>query len=859
MPPHDKIVLIKGEDKTKQIKSINFVGPKVRVVFTNDPKVYFYNRHNVRVIESTLSNKTSNKRFQYLKEIAQRVGVHAEDGTNILEQHYNKIDFIPPDSCLSTYLSGNYDHKIKPLPLTIFPFGFNASQKRAVEAALKYTISVIQGPPGTGKTQTILNILANAIMRGETVAVVSNNNTATANIQEKLQKYGVDFVSAYLGNTQNKQDFIKEQANHPLPENLPKCLLTSEENATIWKKMSVLFSQITQMLNIKNEVANLQQEKRVLHTEYLHFCEYYNAHINQVSLSLKKGLKASDLLVLTIKYEQYCEDNNYPSFWQKLYLRLKYGLKFIDMKSYPCQTIIDSIQKLYYQVKEKELNSDITSKKKILERFDFEEKMQVYTSLSLELLKSKLSSKYAKKQRQVYNLDELWRNSHQFLQDYPVILSTTYSLRSSLSHRVMYDYVIIDEASQVDLATGALALSCAKNAVIVGDSKQLPNVVDATMQEETDNIFKKYELPQPYRYSNHSFLGSVLELFPQIPQTMLREHYRCHPKIIGFCNEKFYQGKLVILSQEHSSRSPLVLYKTVPGNHARGHLNQRQIDVIKEEVFPKEHLLNTKETIGIVTPYRQQTNALQHAFQGTGIQADTVDKFQGREKDIMILTTVDNQISEFTDQPNRLNVAISRAKNQLIVVTNGNNDNREGYLQDLIKYIEYNNLKTTHSQVQSVFDYLYQQYADIREHMLANKRVSAYDSENLMHGLIQEILQKEEFSSYHVALHVPLRRIIKDLTRLNTDEKKYASHPNTHVDFLIFNRMDKTPQLAIEVDGSSHHKEGSKQYHRDQLKNHILSQYNLPLLRFKTTGSSEKGIIISSLKKLNSHPYLGRE
>lgn len=850
MPLNDEIVIIKGEDKTKQIKSIQFVGFKVRVVFTNDPKVYFYNRRNVQIIKSTLSNKISNQRFQYLKKIAQLVGIRAEDGTNILEQHYNKIDFIPPDSCLTAYLSGNYDEKIKSLPLTIFPFGFNSSQKKAVEIALKHTISVIQGPPGTGKTQTILNILANAIMRGETVAVVSNNNTATANIQEKLQKYGVDFVSAYLGNTQNKQDFIKEQEKHPLPKSLPEWILTPKQNTDILKKMPVLFSQITQMLNIKNEVANLQQEKRVLHTEYLHFCEYYNSYAKRISLSLKKGLKASDLLVLAIKYEQCCENNNYPFFWHRLYLWLKYGLKFVDMRSHPCQTIIDNIQKLYYLVKEEELNFNITLKKKILERFNFEEKMQEYTSLSLKLLKSKLSSKYSKRQRQIYNSEELWRNSQEFLQDYPVILSTTYSLRSSLSYRVMYDYVIIDESSQVDLATGALALSCAKNAVIVGDSKQLPNVVDATMQEETDSIFKKYELPLPYRYSNHSFLGSVLELFPQIPQTMLREHYRCHPKIIGFCNEKFYQGNLVILSQEHSSRPPLVLYKTVPGNHARGHLNQRQIDVIKNEVLPQEHLLNTKETIGIVTPYRQQTNALQNAFQGTDIQADTVDKFQGREKDIIILTTVDNQISDFTDQPNRLNVAISRAKNQLIVVTNGNNDNREGYLQDLIKYIEYNNLKTKHSHVQSVFDYLYQQYANIREQMLSSRRVSAYDSENLMHGLIQEILQREEFSSYQVALHVPLRNIIRDFTRLNTEEKKYASHPNTHVDFLIFNRMDKIPQLVIEVDGAQHHKEGSKQYSRDQIKNHILSQYNLPLLRFKTTGSGEKEIMISTLKKL---------
>ena len=57
------------------------------------------------------------------------------------------------------------------------------------------------------------------------------------------------------------------------------------------------------------------------------------------------------------------------------------------------------------------------------------------------------------------------------------MLSTTYSAKSCISKDMVFDYVIMDEASQVDIKTGALALSCAMNAVIVGDDKQLPNVV----------------------------------------------------------------------------------------------------------------------------------------------------------------------------------------------------------------------------------------------------------------------------------------------------------------------------------------------------------------------------------------------
>ena len=100
-------------------------------------------------------------------------------------------------------------------------------------------------------------------------------------------------------------------------------------------------------------------------------------------------------------------------------------------------------------------------------------------------------------------------------------MSTTYSLRQSLSDNISYDYLIIDESSQVDLATGALALSCAKRAIVVGDTKQLPNVVDFIMQIQTDLIFDNSKLYEPFRYSNHSLLSSIVELFPNIPNSKI--------------------------------------------------------------------------------------------------------------------------------------------------------------------------------------------------------------------------------------------------------------------------------------------------------------------------------------------------
>ena len=74
-------------------------------------------------------------------------------------------------------------------------------------------------------------------------------------------------------------------------------------------------------------------------------------------------------------------------------------------------------------------------------------------------------------------------------------------------------------------------------------------------------------------------------------------------------------------------------------------------------------------------------------------------------------------------------------------------------------------------------------------------------------------------------------------------------NPGTHLDFLVFNQLSKQPVLAIEVDGYSYHKDGTKQAERDKKKNHILESCGLPLLRLNTNGSHEKERIIAKLKE----------
>ena len=202
-------------------------------------------------------------------------------------------------------------------------------------------------------------------------------------------------------------------------------------------------------------------------------------------------------------------------------------------------------QRRELEVEKQELNRK-------LEHYAFDAKMEELTQKSLRLFRAELATRYHwRNNRRCFEKNDFRRNSDEFTREYPVVLSTTYSIKGTLSIDHIYDYLIVDEASQVDLATGVLAFSCARNIVIVGDLKQLPNVLTEDDIRTSDAIWQKYSLDERYRFSTHSLLSSALEIWQDAPVTLLREHYRCHPKIINFCNQKFYHGQLIVMTKDH--------------------------------------------------------------------------------------------------------------------------------------------------------------------------------------------------------------------------------------------------------------------------------------------------------------------
>ena len=782
--------------------------------------------------------------FDYFKDIANIVSIKTDDGEALLNIAYQKILFVEKGTALYSYLNPS----IKPKKdkefdsVLLFPFGINGSQYQAVKNAMENQISVIEGPPGTGKTQTILNIVANLIYNGKSVAVVSNNNSATENVFEKLKQFDFDYICATLGRRENKENFIQNQNGlYPNFEYNENDKLETNPN-----KNKELIEQLEEFFNLQNNIAINKNILSELKIEIEHFIKQENIS-NLPKIRNIKSLNSQKIMNIKIRLEEL----KIIGIFLKLKLILLYGIGDFKFYKKSINEIINIYDKIYYTLKEKELNEAIEKDSKRFELLSKNNIIETLKNNSISILRTYLKNKYKnKKERKIFTLEDLNKKSEKFILEYPVIFSTTYSIGKCLNKDFKFDYLIIDEASQVDLITGALALYNAKKAVIVGDRKQLPNVIPTDSLSKIEELSKKYNIASNYDYVKQSFLTSIIESLNYVNKVLLKEHYRCHPKIINFCNKKFYNNELVILTEDKGEEDVMKVYITVKGSHARGHYNQRQIDIIDKEIMPELKQKLSVAEIGIVSPYNEQKIRLQDAINNENIQIDTVHKYQGREKDAIIITTVNNKISEFIDDPKMLNVAITRSKRFLRLVVSRDICEKDGNINDLVKYIKYNNFEVIESNVKSIFDLLYKENRLARLQYLKNKkRISLFDSENIAYNEIENIL-KNNYNNLGIITHIPLFRILENKNLLNKDELKYASHEWTHIDFVIYNKMDKKPSLAIEVDGYAFHKKSTAQSQRDELKNEILKKYNIPLIRLSTIGSDEKNIIKSKLDEL---------
>lgn len=266
-----------------------------------------------------------------------------------------------------------------------------------------------------------------------------------------------------------------------------------------------------------------------------------------------------------------------------------------------------------------------------------------------------------------------------------VICSTNISAGSDILEGYQFNLVVVDEATQAVEPSCLVPMTKGRKWILAGDHKQLPPTV--VCNEARDLFYTLFE-----RW--------IILWRKQVSQ-ILQVQYRMHQKIMSFSNNNFYHGNL--LAHESVKGHTLadlpsfqvddyasdtikaildpevpVVFIPVEGHEQQLHdsfsyFNTLEQDKVLEIV---NNLLASRlfpQDIGVISPYELQVQQLSQKLRDTEVEIKTVDGYQGREKEVIILSTVraneEGSLGFLTDF-RRLNVAVTRAKRKMILIGN---------------------------------------------------------------------------------------------------------------------------------------------------------------------------------------------
>ncbi len=251
------------------------------------------------------------------------------------------------------------------------------------------------------------------------------------------------------------------------------------------------------------------------------------------------------------------------------------------------------------------------------------------------------------------------------------ILSTTSTIAKRDYDHINFDYAILDEAAQMTEPETLKALIKATNVILVGDHAQLQPIVISEKAKKLNLSLSLFE-----RLAN-SFDTRFVRLI---------EQYRMNDEILHFPNQQFYQDSLITANKQISSHK----YHNFNGDiltddpyqvllvHQNEDLMKAQINLNEVRIAVKlvHEMISTEKIdshdIGIITPFRAQVAMLRSILPGLAI--DTIDRFQGSERKIVIFSTVTMDEVPILTDPRRLNVALTRAKMKLIVLASNSDE-----------------------------------------------------------------------------------------------------------------------------------------------------------------------------------------
>ncbi len=803
--------------------------------------------------------------------------------TKGLEQELTKLQEMPADRYQSTALGGWLERKVSPdsPPATVNeallePLSLNTEQREAIEHALTRPLTVITGPPGTGKSQVVSSLLVNAAKLGKRVLFASKNNKAVDVVEARVNNLGprpillrlgrgeyqsklTDYLTSLLASRATEED----RYNHDEAEKAFK--------ATVQRIQSFQESAES-IINVRNEVDELEQRIEPLRTQLGE-----QVLVESRTLDLKPARDHAARLRAAVLFGT----RNRQDFISRLlwFLHRAQRLQGLattadgardDLKPFGLTPPANPSTDIDLRTWEQFLGNLEARIEAVAQIRDYFNKLALLSgSVGIESIWKSIADEREKLAKESLTLWEYWLRlapgrlsaedrrllgefaavlrllvqsdkdnrmaGRQVFSQYFKLFPSLVSMLScwavtSLSTRGrvplepgFFDLVVIDEASQCDIASALPLLFRAKAAVIIGDPKQLRHI--STIRPRRDReLLHKHSLDDGFAnwaYSENSVFDLASPLASQDDIIMLRDHHRSHADIIEFSNQHFYEGRLRVATKYDRLRRPALDEPTVrwvdvqgavtrPGS---GALNDTEARAVVKEIERLGIQQGYQGTVGVVTPFRAQANRIRDLVNShpqaalllgrLDLLIDTVHKFQGDERDVMIFSpVVSKNISEgalgfLKNTGNLFNVAITRARAALVVVGDTAAAKACGvvYLANFAEYVD-----------------------GLREGRPANQHAMASSGPEFPPVAKPELVSDWERLFYRKLWEAGMRPIPQYA------EEKFL------LDFALFVDGRK---LNIEVDGERYHRDWNGDLlRRDQLRNMRMMELGWDVLRF---------------------------
>ena len=657
-----------------------------------------------------------------LTQIAEKPsGIYRETVLNLINEEYTQSK--PTDTQQKTLADF--------FPVT--PLSLSDAQLNVVKNVENARLVSVFGPPGTGKSQTIVNLAAHLIANGKTVLVASRMDKAVDVVAERLNELGAPFLALRAGRL-NYQRELSMQLQDLLANKVD--LNEGAENSILCdvKDMEELLKTISDLEKKSEKIIKLEGEWTELKSQ-IDLEQPMHTHPTYI----KSVLKEDEINLVENSINALCSNLEKSGFWSGIKnmsaignLKKVLRINNFDVNNENIAVLKNELEfaKLICKARKIETEIQTTGNIHVLsEQIRTLKKKQKH--LAIDILKCKrrqalkgLMQDPVKRQRlfvhskslveRKKNLQNRLLETEDFkplLEAFPCWCVTTYAVSGSLPMKPgLFDVVIIDEASQCDIASCFPILYRAKKAVVVGDDKQLPHLSFLEKAKEQSflsqyGINDRYQLMWRFRTNSMFDLANYYSMHP----VLLDEHFRSLPPIINFSNKEFYGNRIKVMRRNDNSKKVLETV-VVPDGKVDFDATRNLPEI--EELVKRLHSIVVEDerknpdnpvSIGIISPFRAQVEQLkisvskvlsEHMMEKHQIEIGTAHTFQGDERDIILISWAyaNNSFPQsliFLQKPNLFNVAITRARYQMInFISKNPRELPEGILRSYLDFVE---------------------------------------------------------------------------------------------------------------------------------------------------------------------------